>query len=205
MRIKKGSIQIVLGVLLILSGILLAVYNLREEKEAAKASQEAVIQLDEIVTAEKEENVRDAETEVLLPDYILDPEMEMPTRLIDGWNYIGILEIPDLNLYLPIIDEWSYPALKIAPCRYEGTAYQKNMVIAAHNYQSHFARLHELDVGAEIYFSDMDGNRFSYLLAEQEVLPPTAVEEMCSDDWPLTLFTCTIDGQNRVTMRCEEK
>ena len=117
MRIKKGSIQIVLGVLLILSGILLAVYNLREEKEAEKASQEAVIQLDEIVTAEKEENVRDAETEVLLPDYILDPEMEMPTRLIDGWNYIGILEIPDLNLYLPIIDEWSYPALKIAPCR----------------------------------------------------------------------------------------
>ena len=52
MRIKKGSIQIVLGVLLILSGILLAVYNLREEKEAEKASQEAVIHLDEIVTAE---------------------------------------------------------------------------------------------------------------------------------------------------------
>ena len=144
-------------------------------------------------------------TEVLMPDYVLDPEMEMPTRAIDGWDYVGILEIPDLNLSLPIINEWSYPALKVAPCRYEGTAYKKNMVIAAHNYQSHFAKLHELAVGAEIFFTDMAGNRFSYVLAQHEVLQPTDVEEMCSGEWPLTLFTCTVDGQARITLRCDEK
>ena len=108
MRIKKGSIQILLGVLLILSGFLLTGYNIWEGNEAAQASQEAVVLLDEIVVAEQEENALQQPTEVLMPDYVLDPEMEMPTRAIDGWDYVGILEIPDLNLSLPIINEWSY-------------------------------------------------------------------------------------------------
>jgi sortase A len=29
------------------------------------------------------------------------------------------------------------------------------------------------------------------------------VEEMESDEWDLTLFTCTIGGKSRVTIRCE--
>jgi sortase A len=37
-----------------------------------------------------------------------------------------------------------------------------------------------------------------------EILRPTAVEEMISGDWDLTLFTCTIGGATRVTIRCEK-
>jgi len=36
-----------------------------------------------------------------------------------------------------------------------------------------------------------------------ETLQPTAVEEMCSGDWDLTLFTCTLGGKFRVTVRCD--
>ena len=30
----------------------------------------------------------------------------------------------------------------------------------------------------------------------------TAIEEMVTGDWDLTLFTCTLSGQTRFTVRC---
>lgn len=79
-----------------------------------------------------QDTVNPSEEEI--SDYILNPEMDMPTQEIDGQDYIGTLVIESLGLSLPIISEWSYPRLRIAPCRYAGSAYLDNMVIAAHNY-----------------------------------------------------------------------
>ena len=50
----------------------------------------------------------------------------------------------------------------------------------------------------------MDGNVFSYKVGEIITLQPEAVEEMTESDWDLTLFTCTIGGATRVTVRCEK-
>lgn len=47
------------------------------------------------------------------------------------------------------------------------------------------------------------GIRFSYYVAVTEALTPWSVEDMTSGEWPLSLFTCTLDSQNRVTVRCE--
>ena len=52
-------------------------------------------------------------------------------------------------------------------------------------------------------FTDVDGSLFSYRVAEVQVLEPTAIEEMVMEGWDLTLFTCTIGGQARLTVRCE--
>ena len=61
---------------------------------------------------------------------------------------------------------WSYPKLKIAPCRYSGSAYTGNLVIAAHNYRTHFGLLESLAPGAQVKFTDVEGNVFSYEIAE---------------------------------------
>jgi sortase A len=79
------------------------------------------------------------------------------------------------------------------------------MVIAAHNYKTHFGRLRELQLGDEIQFTDVDGNKFLYTVEELEILSPTAVEEMTDSGWALTLFTCTIGGKTRVAVRCSEQ
>jgi sortase A len=101
------------------------------------------------------------------------------------------------------MSEWSYPNLRISPCRYTGSAYKNNLIIAAHNYESHFGNLKYLNAGDEITFTDVDGNVFNYVVAEIEQLNPTAIEQMESGDWALTLFTCTIGGSYRVTVRCD--
>ena len=35
-----------------------------------------------------------------------------------------------------------------------------------------------------------------------ETLEATAVADMVSEEWDLTLFTCDLSGESRVTVRC---
>ena len=101
------------------------------------------------------------------------------------------------------MDSWSYPQLKLSPCRYSGSAYLDNMAIAAHNYKRHFGGLRDLDLGEEVRFTDVDGNLFVYQTAALEQLEPTQTKAVQDSEWDLTLFTCTLGGQFRVALRCE--
>ena len=128
------------------------------------------------------------------------------------WDYvgdshkprIGTLDIPRLNISLPIMSEWSDAKLKTAPCRYAGTAYRSGFVISGHNYRRHFGPLGRIAPGDRVTFTDVDGNVFAYNVAEIQVLKPTAIEDMLSEKWDLSLFTCTLGGQTRLTVRCEK-
>lgn len=195
MKHKKGKVWIGLGITLIVAAAGLFAYNMYEARYAQKSAAQG---LQELAT-EISENLIDEE----LPEYLQHPEMEMPVERIHGNDYIGILEIPTLGLKLPVISAWSYPHLRIAPCRYQGSAYTDNLILAAHNYSSHFGRLKTLHQGDEVKFTDVDGNIFLYEVTEIETLQPTALEEMETGEWDLTLFTCTIGGRSRVTVRCQ--
>lgn len=202
---SKGKIFIFLGLLLMVAALFLTGYNFIEEKRAESSSDEAVAKLVEILPSPAESDSSFSGAEEEIPDYILNPDMEMPIKTVDGVDYIGVLSIPSLELELPIISEWSYQNLKIAPCRYSGSAYNQSLVICAHNYASHFGNLEKLDIGEKITFADVDGNVFYYKVASMEVLSPSATEEMEESEYPLTLFTCNITGRSRITLRCLEE
>lgn len=226
MKMKKGKILITLGLLLIAAAALLTVYNLYDGRRAGLAAERALCRLEEMMPASKPDKTSgtlaggssetltddlpgtlpsepDRVEEIELPDYVLNPEMDLPVKEIDGIGYVGIVRIPALELELPVISEWSYPHLRIAPCRYEGTPYLDHLVIAGHNYDSHFGSLKTLCPGDTVTFTDMDGNEFRYEIVVMETLLPTDVEEMTSDEYDLTLFTCTVSWAERITVRCE--
>lgn len=201
-NILKGA-----GLILVTAAVLLLVYNLWDGHRA-RESEEAILAeyLQENKKASESPDASDKEDEQNIPDYILNPDMDMPEYTLKSLGdvaCIGILEIPALDLELPVISSWSYSSLRLAPCRYSGSAYKGDLVIAAHNYQSHFGGLRTLPEGSEVFFTDAVGNRFSYYVAVTEALTPWSVDDMTSGEWPLTLFTCTLDSQNRVTVRCE--
>ena len=201
---SKGNILIKIGLLLIAAALFLTAYNWYRSYEAAKFARQTADQLAKLVPESSENDPYSYPAENSeIPDYILNPEMAMPVRTINGIDYIGLLEIPELKLVLPVISEWNYSNLKLAPCRYKGSAYTCNLIIAAHNYSSHFGNLKKLRDGDRMIFTDVDGNKFIYEVVELEILKPTAVEEMENGDGDLTLFTCTIGGRSRVTVRCK--
>lgn len=203
-----GKIFTITGLLLFAAALALSAYNLWDGYRAEQSREKLLEEY-----RDKNQNISDEgkqtdESDGQIPDYQLNPEMEMPKIALedlDGAACIGVLEIPAIDLKLPVLSEWSYPLLKKAkaPCRYSGSAYLDNLVIAAHNYRTHFGKLKELETGDEVIFTDAAGNRFEYKVAAVEALIPQSVEDMTRGEWALSLFTCTLDGKNRVTVRCE--
>lgn len=135
-------------------------------------------------------------------EFLTEEQLKMTEVKINGNSYIGYITIPDLNLELPVMANWNYSQLRISPCRYAGSVRGKDMVILAHNYKSHFGNISKLRLGDNVYFTDMDGNVWSYEIVATDILGPYDVEEMMSGEYDLTLFTCTPGGSYRVTVRC---
>lgn len=178
-----------LGAVLLLAALSLFLWNLREDRRAGTSVERILPQMME-ATGNKSG----------YPDPY-DPTMTEAE--IDGYAYIGYLSIPSLKLELPVMSEWDYTRLKVAPCRYAGSTKTDDLVIAAHNYNRHFGPIQKLSIGDPVYFTDMDGVISGYEVAAVDILQPAAVEEMTSGEFDLTLFTCTYGGKTRVTVRCE--
>ena len=201
------------GILCILAGLLLFVRNLGEDREAGiEASDSLQVLADELREEEKGtqqpfcvdggRNIPGTGKETQQAVLSFYKDMEMPAKRVEGRRYIGILEIGSLRLKLPVLDTFSYRNIKVAPARFFGSVYDDNLILLAHNYQSHFGKLHLLQTGDEVSFTDMDGNRFRYTVAQVEVIGGMEREKLAEGDFDLCLFTCTLGGKNRVVVRC---
>lgn len=200
MRSKLGNLCMVLGAALVLTALSLFLYNQWEASGAEQSVQALLPQLQQQLQERQEEQAESGK----VPPEQLDPKnYEMTEAEIEGYAYIGYLSIPALRLELPVMSQWDYERLKIAPCRYEGSAKSDDLVLLAHNYGKHFGTLKNLVPGDEVFFTDMDDVISRYQVVTVEILTPDAVEEMVAGEYDLTLFTCTYGGQNRVTVRCD--
>ena len=204
------------GSLLLAAALLLVGYNLVDEYRAGQTANHVLEILQQQMPETPSDDLQMPETpsddlqtpensileQTEIPDYVLNPDMEMPTQEIEGNDYIGVLEIPSLGLSLPVMSEWSYSKLKLAPCCYHGSAYTGSLTIAAHNYRTHFGPVRGAPAGTQVFFTDVKGRRFSYEVSTVETIEATAIEEAVNEAWNLTLITCTPSGQARVAVRC---
>ena len=198
MRKWIGVICVILGVVCILGAIGFAGYNRWEDQHAAEQCQAILAKLESIMDG----NTTVPEVTEALPVDPEKPPAEMATVKVDGYDCLGILSIPALDLELPVLTQWSYAKLKKAPCHYYGSYYTKDFVIAAHNYRSHFGRLSQLQAGDLVIFTDANGADHGYEVVLSETLPSNATQEMIASGFALSLYTCTPGGASRVTVRC---
>lgn len=197
-------VMTIIGISAVAAGLGLSGYNLWD---SYRAGIQADIALDAVVRyrEEREEAVAEDLNETQKTQSELGPdfERELPVLETDGHRYIGTVFIPAIDVTLPVQENWSPDLLKTSPCRYMGSPYRGDLIICAHNYDTHFGQLKNLLPGDEVIFTDVAGNDFRYTVVELETLAGTAVEEMESGAWDLTLFTCTLGGQSRVAVRCD--
>ena len=187
MRKWIGIICVLLGAICIISSVGFVAYNRWENENAEDIAQDLLEDIQSIIEKKQPEQ--------FLPE-------EMATVKVDGYECIGILSVPVLDLELPVLTDWSYAKLKKAPCHYYGMYYEKDFVIAAHNYKSHFGRLSELQAGDIVVFTDINNIEHYYEVVLLETLPKNATKEMITSGFDLSLYTCTPGGGNRVTVRC---
>lgn len=191
MRRKIAITLMSMGLIFIGFAVGLLFYNNYENKKAQESS-DALMQSIKLNIAENEQK-----------EQIIDPfDEEMTTKEINGYDYIGYISIPALNVDLPVMSEWDYGRLKIAPCRYYGSTKTDNLVIAAHNYIVHFKYLNRLKAGDKITFTDMDAVVHKYKVDLVEQLLPTDVDKVKDSGDDLILYTCTYGGAKRIVVRC---
>lgn len=189
MRKWIGIICIFLGVVCVLNALGFVLYNRWEDKNAQEVSQALLADVQSAIEKKQLKSPAPA-------------DMEMATVKVDGYECIGILSVPVLDLQLPVLTDWSYAKLKKAPCIYYGSYYEKDFVIVAHNYKSHFGRLSQLQAGDVVLFTDVSGIEHHYEVVVLETLPKNATKEMITSGFDLSLYTCTPGGASRVTVRC---
>ena len=206
MRIKRrmGTVCMILGTVLVLAALSLFWRNCQEDEEAG-ASAERILPIVKGYIEDSGLNGAQGDrfVESVHPATVDGDPSAMTEVEIDGSLYIGYLSVPALGLELPIMADWDYERLRIAPCRYTGSVKTDDLVIAAHNYSRHFGGISQFSGGEDVYFTDLDGTRYCYQVVKVETLEPAAVEEMSAGKYDLTLFTCTYGGASRVTVRCE--
>lgn len=181
MKNKKWLILIIIGISLISIALCLSLYNIYSDNQAGIKSQEALEELEETLLKPEQNNTE--------------------TIAIDGNDYIGIIEIPALNLKLPVLDDCNDKNLKLSPCKYYGSLETNDLVICAHAYKSLFRYIKNLNQGDLVKYTDITGQEYLYEVKIIEILSPESIKEMIESEFDLTLYTCTNDNQNRVTVR----
>jgi sortase A len=193
MKKTIGIICIIAGIAMIFLSIYLIGKNYYVEYNAGKSIDNVIPKLEEKIGS---------------ADVGTDTLADVEETIVDGHVYIGIIKVPSQNLELPIIKEWNYDNLEIAPCRFTGSYKSKDLVIAGHNYKRHFSKLKNLQKGDEIIFVAANGKDYIYRVSLVEVLEPKQVEYLINkekeNEWDLSLFTCTKSGDGRYVVRCIE-
>lgn len=187
-----GTVFTVLGLACIVGAAGLAGFNWNESNAAGNQAAHAL----DIMTTQLPESESEG---VVSTDAI---STEMATVQIDGRSYIGRVDVPRIGISLPVLAEWSEDGANIAPCRYKGSVFDGSLIIAAHNFASHFGNLYQLSDGDTVTFVDVNGQAFHYIVLTAETVDGTDLRGMEAGDWDLTLFTCNFSGNERTTVRC---
>lgn len=182
MKNKKWISLIVIGIIFICLALALLIYNKYVDNKAGIESKEALQKIQKNLESQK--NV-----------------IKTNTINIDGHEYIGIINIPTLELELPIMSKCTDKNMKISPCKYYGSIETNDLVICAHSYKNLFRYIKNLKSKDILIYTDMSNNEYIYEVELIEILAPEDIEEMLESEFDLTLYTCTNDNQNRVTVR----
>ena len=190
MKKRVWTVVTVLGILFLAGAAGLTLWNFNTDQAAAEESRSLLTELAEAIP--------EVEAQPVFP-----VENGMPVVEVEGQNYMGAINFPDLDRELPVLASYELEKLKIAPAVYHGTPQTGDLVICAHNYRSHFGPLQRLPIGAQVLLKAVDGNLYEYQVAATEVVSPFAVADVTSGEWDLTLFTCTLGGRTRYVVRCD--
>ena len=183
---RPRRLLVAAGALLLLAGALLAGQNLLTERRAARQTADLLAAV---------------ETRIAAPADLPAPEVTGDPWA--GYEVIGVVGLPDLGLSLPVLADYTQDLLAVAPCRYtDDLALEPGqLVVAGHNYRTHFGRLGELAPGSRITWQNLDGVTYTFTVTEVTEIDAGDREALEQGDWDLTLFTCDVTRTRRILVR----
>ena len=189
---KKGKfpIVLVLGICLVVISFALIVGLQIRTQIGANESQKAVTRMNELLP----------ERTVGVPGIYSNPNM--PILEINDIDYVALMEIPSLNLTLPIANAWNSQKLHNSPARFYGSCYDNSLVIGGADNAYQFSFCDKIDNGTVIIVTDMTGTQFSYTVSRVDRSKSAESNWLVSRDYDLTLFCRDTYSMEYVAVRC---
>ena len=125
----------------------------------------------------------------------------MPMLSLDGTDFVGILELPNLDLALPVGGNWG--DANRHPCRLDGSVYDGTLQIGGTSQKGQFDAYRDLSVGDTLYFTDMEGNRYAYRISQMRYESHADQTALQQNDAALTLFIKNIYGFDYLIVFCD--
>ncbi len=122
-----------------------------------------------------------------------------------GFGVVGIIEIPKINLDLPILEKDTKTSLDTSVAFQYGVGINQigNSVIVGHNYRNgtFFSNNDKLELGDKIYVTGESGETLTYTIYEKFQTTPSDTsffQRNTADSAELTLSSCTDDSSERI-------
>lgn len=187
---RAGKLIIIIGILLILVSFGFMLYWHISSVRAELDVSDTLIKLKEL----------------LPPESIGNPEeffsMEMPVLELDGRDIIGLLSIPQADTELPVAADWNKRTLIALPQRFSGSTYDSSLIIGGYDQKGQFDCLKNLDIGNEIFVTDMTGAKFSYTVSDIQRKKSASYEVLSDPASDLTLFVRDDGSADYIIVRC---
>ena len=133
-----------------------------------------------------------------VPEQRLDNAMAVFS--LDGTDFVGILEMPRFDSSLPVGADWGNSSRY--PCRFSGSVYDGSLRIGATSQPGQYDFFREISVGDSLYFTDMTGNRYGYVVTDIRYTAHADAETMDSRDADLLLFIRNVYAFEYILIYC---
>ncbi len=217
---KILTIVITISILILISVGVFWGYDVYKRHKINQETGDAVNEFDENVTRTsikgsgegnlvENTNLDFDENLVSASNEVRDPRIATVTY--KGYTMLGKIEIPAIQLNLPVLDRATASSMEVSV----GVAYGPglnqvgNTVIMGHNYRNgtFFANLYKLKLGDLIYITDNSGTKIKYTIYNMYETPASDFSYASRDTAgkrEISLSTCTDDVQNRIIIWAKE-
>lgn len=128
-----------------------------------------------------------------------------------GYDIVGIIEIPKINIEYPIINQTSDEAMALSITKFWGNNVNDigNFTMAGHNYfdGTMFSNTNKLNIGDTIKMTDLDGKTIEYKVFDKYTIDPNdvkCVQSVEENTREITLITCINGRNNRLVVKARE-
>ena len=163
-----------------------------------------------VISKQNDDNLSEVVTEIE-EQFTANEGQQAANIQYNGYDVVGIIEIPSINIKYPIINKTNDTTMKYSITKFSGGDINSigNFTVAGHNNLNGtmFGKVKRLQIGDEIKMTDLYNNTVTYQIFDIYSVEPNDVsclESVDENTREITLITCTNGHLNRLITKARE-